>query len=195
MTEPNTGSAYELALVRAVLADEEPAIEEFSHRLECVPRILSAQNARFGRPLDEHDLADVVQDTIVIILQKLRLFRGEGPLEGWIFRICCLEYLNSVRRRRRRKPVVDVQELPVPDAQIAKEERQMQDRETLYKALERLDPIEADAVRMKHFEGLTFEQMAERTGVSANTMKTRYYRGLERLEGIVGKDEGTAQGT
>ena len=33
-------------------------------------------------------------------------------------------------------------------------------------------------VRLKHFEGLTFTQMGELLGLSANTVKSRYYRGI-----------------
>jgi NAD(P)-dependent dehydrogenase (short-subunit alcohol dehydrogenase family) len=40
---------------------------------------------------------------------------------------------------------------------------------------------EADVIRMKHFEDLTFEEIGTRLGNSINTVKTRYYRGISRL--------------
>jgi hypothetical protein len=42
-------------------------------------------------------------------------------------------------------------------------------------------------VRLKHFEGLTFEEMAVRARESVPTMKARYYRAMIRLESAVRK--------
>jgi RNA polymerase sigma factor (sigma-70 family) len=182
MTGQPDDPAHDLALVRAVLRHEEVAVDEFADRLRSVARIAQAQNAKMGHPLDSHDLADVVQDTIVVILKKLDLFVGTGPLDGWIFRVCCLEFLNGVRRRRRRLGRVDLAETPLPDPATASERERMVEREQLYKALDRVGGVEAEAVRMKHFDGLTFDQIGGRLGLSPNTIKTRYYRGLARLE-------------
>jgi RNA polymerase sigma factor (sigma-70 family) len=52
----------------------------------------------------------------------------------------------------------------------------------LHEALARLDPLEADVIRMKHFEDLTFETIGARRAISVNTVKTRYYRGIRHLQ-------------
>jgi RNA polymerase sigma-70 factor (ECF subfamily) len=51
----------------------------------------------------------------------------------------------------------------------------------LHEALARLDPLEADVIRLKHFDDLTFETISALRGISANTAKTRYYRGIRNL--------------
>ena len=52
-------------------------------------------------------------------------------------------------------------------------------------ALERLGGVEAETIRIKHFEGLTFEAVGVRLGIPTNTAKTRYYRGMLRLEKLL----------
>ena len=70
----------ELAFVRAYLENPATVNERFSERMKCVPRILAALNAKMGRPLDEHDLADLSQDTVVLVLQKLDQYAAKAPL-------------------------------------------------------------------------------------------------------------------
>ena len=38
---------------------------------------------------------------------------------------------------------------------------------------------------LKHFEELTFESIGHYLGLSENTAKTRYYRGLRRMQGLL----------
>ncbi|MEM7205062.1 MAG: sigma-70 family RNA polymerase sigma factor [Planctomycetota bacterium] len=180
--------ARDLALVRAARNGEERAILKLVERLRCIPRILTAQNAKFGFPLSEHDLADLVQDTAVVILGKLDLFAGRAPLEGWVYRVCCLEFMNGLRRSRRQPVAVDHTTAPVVDERADVAREQVTQREQLLLALERVGGAEAEAVALKHFEGLTFAEIGERLDVPTNTAKTRYYRGLSQLEQILSRE-------
>lgn len=183
-SQPESDLRADLVLVRAALSGQEDAIEELTTRLRCVTRMLSAQNARMGSPLDAHDLADLAQETLMILLKKLRLYAGRAGLERWIYRVCALELHNGVRRRRRRwrrtREVADGDQLVAgagPDRDLGEEIRL---------ALEQLPPPEAEVIRLKHFEGLTFEEIGVRLATSPNSAKTRYYRGLGSLEELLG---------
>lgn len=173
----------ELAFVRAVLARQEAAIAKFEQRIRCVPRMLSALNGRRGRPLSEHDLADLVQDTVLIVLRKLDQFAAWAPLEAWIYRLCLLEFLNAIRRRgrERRRTIERVDEpATAPAASAGGHEH-----DDVHQALDRLGGVEAEAIRMKHFDALTFEEIGNRLGMPGNTAKTRYYRGLAKLAKVL----------
>lgn len=56
------------------------------------------------------------------------------------------------------------------------------DRIALLEAVDALDRPEAEVIELKHFEGLSFTEVAARLSISSNSVKTRYYRGLRRLE-------------
>lgn len=172
--------------MRAYLERPHTVHERFAERMRCVPRILAALNARMGRPLDEHELADLSQDTTVLVLQKLDQYAAKAPLESWIYRICSLELMNGVRRKHRYRGRT---ERLVESTLESAEAQALEEIEAVHLALERLGGHDADVVRMKHFEGLTFEDLGDRLGISPNTAKTRYYRGLAKLKTYMGLSE------
>ncbi len=158
-------------------------------RLACLPRILEALSARLGRPLDEQELEDLGQETLVLAWRKLATFTGEARLETWSYGLARLELMNAIRRKRRR-PDFQAESADHEPADVEPAAAPGHDREFLLAAVARLDPGEGETVRLKHFEDLTFEEIAARLGITSSTAKTRYYRGLarlhERLRGKVG---------
>ena len=170
----------DLQLVRQVLTGNTESIGVFVERMQCVPAILATQNGRMGHPLSVHDLSDVVQESLTKVWKKLDDYAGRAALETWTYRFCFLELMNGIRKKRRwadaAKPESELEELASPHVPRAVE------FEFLHRGLEAVGPPEADVVRLKHFEELTFSEIAERLGVSANTAKTQYYRGLAKLK-------------
>ena len=51
--------------------------------------------------------------------------------------------------------------------------------------LKHLAPREADVVRLRHVEDLSFQETGEVLGISASSAKTHYYRALEKLRDIL----------
>lgn len=170
----------DLALVRAFLAGDEEASRTLAGRVRCVPLTLRSLNARAGRPLGDADLADVVQDTTVILLRKLAEFDGRAPLDAWAYRLCQLELYNAIRRKRRRPAAIEDEVLEGLGMNGSNRVSSMEDEAR--RGLSTLHPVERDIVQLKHFEGLTFEVIGERLSLSPNTAKTRYYRGLKKLQ-------------
>lgn len=183
----NIAHAQDLELVQRATLGEPDALEAVIERLRCVPPILAARNAQLGRPLDEHDLADLAQDTLIVIWKKLPTYAGRATLESWSYRICSLELMNAIRKQRRRPRAVGGSDDSVPSGPEPSVDRTPSpaDYEHVYVGLERLGPPENEVVRLKHFEHLTFAEIAERMNTSSNTVKTRYYRGLLRLRGLL----------
>ena len=85
------------------LAGRAPAIVRFLARMQCVPRMLHAQNARFGRPFTPEELADVIQETLLAVWRKLSGYNGLARLETWVYRFCYLEYMRRLRAKRRQR--------------------------------------------------------------------------------------------
>jgi RNA polymerase sigma-70 factor (ECF subfamily) len=185
----------DLALAQRVLAEagasadaaeSSGALDEFVTRMGCVPRILATVNARRGRPLGRDELADLAQDTLILLWKKLHTFEGRATLETWAWRFCFLEFSNRVRKVGRRGPLLEDLGSEVPPEAVAPTTTHPMEYEPLYQGLERLGDPEAEIIRLKHFEDLTFEELAERLNISPNTAKTRYYRGLGRLREDLG---------
>jgi RNA polymerase sigma-70 factor (ECF subfamily) len=148
-------------------------------------RVVTHKNALLGAPLGAGDLEDVVQDALVAIWRKLGEYRGDGTLEAWIYRFSLLELLARLRDRRRFPRLVDdVGAEAGADSAAALLARE-ESRERLYRLLERVERPQGEVLRMKHLEGLEFEEIAARLGLPRNTVKTRYYRGLRRLRALI----------
>lgn len=184
-TERSADHADDLALARAVGANDPAALERFVQRMGCVPRMLHRQNERLGAPMDGGDVEDLVQDVLIVIWRKLDRFEGRSTLETWVYRVCRLELMNGVRRKRRRPTLMEDVGESMPDAAP----EPVDDAEAALRGLEALGPPASDVIRWKHFDALTFDQIAVRLGVSSNTAKTWYYRGLCRLREQLERDE------
>lgn len=179
-SSPGGSGRADLDLVQRARARDPVALERFFHRMRCVAVILNGLNRRRGRPLDEHEVADLVQDALTIVWRKLDRYAGEGTLEFWVYRICAMEFMNGLRRRQRRPRASSDQALDVPAPAPA---TGLPDDEcrALHEGLRRLGPPGEAIIRLKHFERLTFDEIGERLSLSPNTAKTLYYRGLTRL--------------
>jgi RNA polymerase sigma-70 factor (ECF subfamily) len=175
----------DLELVRRFLERSPEAIATVGERLKAIPRILRVFNARSGHPLDDHALADVVQDAGLVLLQKLERFDGRVTLEGWMYGICRFEFLNASRKARRRpRPMEDVQFEEIADSVEATLDLAKIGSD-IEAGLGVLPQAELAVVRAKHFEDLSFEAIGDRLGCSPNTAKTRYYRALRRLQAFM----------
>jgi RNA polymerase sigma-70 factor (ECF subfamily) len=149
--------------------------------LRCVPVFVSSRNARLGGPLGQNDLDDLVQDVVINVWRKIDRYRGEAPLEGWIYQFCLLEMKTFMRRKRNSES--RSQNLDAYASEMAAENAPADDYyEDVYSGLDRLDREYAEVIRLKHFSHMTFEEIAQELKISANTVKTRYYRGLVKLK-------------
>ncbi|MCA8948589.1 MAG: RNA polymerase sigma factor [Planctomycetes bacterium] len=167
----------DLALVRGVIGGEAAALESLVARLQCVPRFLAYLDGRAQQRLDEGLLEDVVQDVLATIWRRLDSFRGDAALETWVFRICEFQ-LRNAQRRATPRGIVSLEDTAEPAAPIAEPGA---DRELLALGIEALAADDAAVLRLKHYEGLTFAEIATKLRQSPNTVKTRYYRALESL--------------
>ena len=181
----------DLRLVQRVLGGDPQATDELLRRLRCLPVILSARNRRLGSPLDSALLQDLAQDTVVAIWTRLSTFTGNSSLEAWVYRFCLHKHLAQVRNRGRRVRIEAV-ETPLLSRAPAPEEGVAVDEEMLYRSLDELDEERALVVRLKHFEDLTFEEIAQRLSISPNTVKTHYYRALKSLRDFLVRHGGLA---
>lgn len=170
----------DLRLVQSALAGDRASMDEVMRRLACVPLILRVRNEKLGRPLDADLLQDVAQDTLVAVWTRLSAFGGASSLEAWVYRFCVHKHLTRIRDRGRRGRIESV-ESPLLEQAEATEREAAPDEELLHRSLDELDADRARIVRLKHFEGLTFEQIAARLSISPNTAKTQYYRALRVL--------------
>lgn len=190
MTEPGQvgGSSPEsarnlddVALASAAAAGDARATAALIERLRVIPRVLHAKNRRCGAPLSREDLDDLAQAAFATVWRRLATFRGDAAIESFACQVALYHWLNAVRKKR-----VDLLgdhdsrlEAAAPSALDASE------RDLLRDAVGQLDDAQAQVIELKLYQGLTFEEIEAQLSISSNTLKTRYYRGLERLRTLL----------
>lgn len=184
--EPSFDPEAERDFVERVLAGSPEHREEFDRRMSCVPRFLAHRNRKMGHPFNTDEMNDLVNETYLVLWERLPSYRPLAPLESWIFGVCRVQFKHALRTRRKWRqgePLPD----DVPDPRARSVADTVADYGEAVAALERLGGIEADVLRLKHLEGLTFEEVGRRLGIPPNTAKTYHYRGLTRLRRMLGE--------
>ena len=129
---------------------------------------------------------DLVQDTILLALEKNHLYERGTNLRAWLFTLMHNHYVNLVRRSLRRGQTIVVEKLTLatPAAQIASLE--LRDLES---AIARLPEEQRETLLLIGLEGMKYEEVAQICGVPIGTVRSRLSRaraGLRRM--TEGKD-------
>jgi RNA polymerase sigma-70 factor (ECF subfamily) len=189
---PTPQGQLDVELVARARAGDERSLELFVQRMRCIPRILQSKNRRLAHGLGQADCDDLAQEVLAAVWDRLDSFQGDSTLEAWAYSFCVRKLMNALKKLSRRAALV---EDAAPVTAAASGPAQEPPEETpdfgqVYSSLARLDPDESRAIEFKHFESLTFEEIAQRLRVSPNTVKTRYYRGIDRLRAWLGAEFG-----
>ena len=131
---------------------------------------------------DRDAALDVVQESIVKALTKAASLRDPAYLRTWFYRILVNESMDFFRRGRRLVPLegqLDQAAAPEPDRSAWLD---------LYDAIDRLNEKERTVIRLRFFEDMKLEEIAQVTGVNLNTVKSRLYKGLKRLKDWTGEE-------
>ncbi len=180
MEQEHEGPA-DVELLRAARSGRPEAVEAFVLRMSCIPRYLASINGRHGRPLASDALDDAAQQVFTLVWAKTEEYRGAARLETWVYTFCSLTFSNLMRSEFRRTSTVRIEWDALPTPAPTRAIGDTLDDPALLCALERLDSESVQVLRLKLFEGLTFDEIAERLAIPANTAKSRHYRGLSEL--------------
>lgn len=185
-------------LVMRCLAGEDSAWEEL---LKAHNRKVYNLCYRFtGRSGEAEDLT---QEVFIKIFQTLRTYDdAQGAFSTWLNRVARNHLVDHYRRTHKDRLTSSLEEEPSvlqetpsreehPMARLESQER----RELLQAALDRLSPDMREAVILRDFQDLDYDEIAQVLGVPQGTVKSRINRGrlelarvLKRMEGVKGDE-------
>lgn len=148
---------------------------------------------RFERPLftlalrllgDREEAHEVLQDSMLKVLDRLGEFRGESPFWGWLRQIAVNEALMRLRRRGR----LDYSDAP-PDPGCDDDSPTLPaavaEAAVLGRALAQLPDLTRSVLWLYHGEGYTHEEIAELMARTPSFSKSQVSRGLRRLRELL----------
>jgi RNA polymerase sigma-70 factor (ECF subfamily) len=149
-------------------------------------------HALVARTVPDRDQADdVTQEAFFRAWRQMGSFRG-GSLRSWLARIAVNAAID-LQRARKRRPVQPYPELedetwqpPTgedadPEATVTRAER----IHALSEALGRITPDQRAAIVLFDVEGFDYGEIAQMTGVSLGTVKSRIHRGRLALRDLL----------
>ena len=143
---------------------------------------------------DRDSAADAVQEAFFSCYRNLDRFRGDS-FRSWLTRIA-LNAATDVLRYRKRRPADPFPEWEddtwqPPADEDASPERQQMRRESsrmLATAMAQITDDQRKAIVLYDVEGFDYQEIADMTGVSLGTVKSRIHRGRLALRDILAPD-------
>lgn len=132
---------------------------------------------------------DVVQEAFLAVYAARHSYRPEASFRTWLWTIAlnlCKKYAQRAARPASSRRAVDPSHIDWSHSQPAKTNSLQQlmrteQNEQLRFALEQLPEPQADALRLRFFGGLKFEEIAAAMECSLNGAKLRVKHGLIKL--------------
>ncbi len=157
----------------------ERKLEDVFTRFE--PELLGTLQHLLG---NADDARDALQDGFVRCWKKRDALDEIANLRAWVFRVAYnvgLDLLKSGWRRRRKAVAVEEFEPTARDGEPEERALERERRAALRDAIRRLEGKEKDVFLLRQNGALTYEQIAQATGLPLGTVKTAMRRALAKL--------------
>ena len=183
---------HDVDLVRRILAGEEDLFERLVRRYQS--RILAHLSRMVG---NRDDALDLSQEIFVKVFQALDRYNPEFKFSTWLFRIAGNAAIDHLRKRRLRTIPLEPSDSegqrvsspeyrnlePDPYATLRNAER----GDAIASAIQNLPQEFRELIALRHFTGLSYEEIAEIKGMPLGTVKNKLFRARavlkERLAG------------
>lgn len=145
-----------------------------------------------GRGFSTEECQDLIQETFLRVYRGIESFRGDARWEHWLFRIAANTAVKALRHgaaAKRAGSTVPWEECDVEDApptaasptplrRLLDQER----KELLSQAISGLPAQMRRCVRLRVFQDLDYEEIAEILQISPSTVKVQLFKARKRLQ-------------
>jgi len=186
-------------LVKRAAHRSEEGWAELLQKVESRLRVL----IRFrmsSRTRGRFDADDLCQEVFIEAIKRINEFeyRGPGSLQRWLATILRYKLMHADRSASRlatpyseiKHPDDSAESAEVPEGlvvalrtaptTVSKDLRRTDQERKVAEVLESLEDVDREVILLKHYEGLSGREVAERLEVDESTVSVRYKRALER---------------
>lgn len=146
---------------------------------------------------DWQDRADLAQEVWIRVYRNIKRLNEPTKFRGWLSRIATNLFYDELRKRKRTSQTISldaprrvddgeidwdiVSDYPNPDENLATWEFY----ERLRLAIADLPAAFRTTIVLREIEGMAYEEIAEVTGVSLGTVKSRIARARNKLQSVL----------
>jgi RNA polymerase sigma-70 factor (ECF subfamily) len=129
----------------------------------------------------EESVADLCQEVFLRVYEHRWRYRETGAFSGWLYRIA-LNVARDALRRRGKKPLAlgDVEPTAIELSPAAACEQAERGRIVAQTVADLPEPLRVVLI-LRHYEEMSFEEIARLLGKPASTIKSRFSAALQRL--------------
>jgi RNA polymerase sigma-70 factor (ECF subfamily) len=155
--------------------------------------LLSAHGERLLRSAyllcgNETEAQDLVQETFLQALKSRHRFRGDSVVYTWLHGI--LRNLSHRHVRKQRRLVFE-EELILGQASNPASANEADDAfcaARLAQALQKVSPEHREVIVLRYYENLKIHEIAQQTGVSNGTVKSRLFYAVRALQQLLPRE-------
>ncbi|MDC9725233.1 MAG: RNA polymerase sigma factor RpoE [Gammaproteobacteria bacterium] len=141
---------------------------------------------------DPVEALDVAQEAFIKAYRAIPNFRGDSAFYTWLYRIAINTSKNHLTSRARRPPAVDVDAMDATNFYDAPELKEFETPETnlmsdelqqaIHQAIQGLPEDTATAIKLREFEGMSYEEIAEVMECPIGTVRSRIFRARDAID-------------
>ena len=173
-------------LVQSALAGRESGFEELVRRYQ---RPIAAYVYRM---VGDYDAAlDLTQDVFIKVYASLSRYRSEFKFSTWIYKIAHNAAIDHLRRNAARDHAVtrddDRTETRIESRRLTPEQESERNerRSEIEVVVQLLPPAYRELIVLRHSHDLSYDEIAEITGLPLGTVKNRLFRAREAMRDLL----------
>lgn len=161
--------------------------ESFSRLVEAYQR--PVYNLTYRMLGNAQEAEDAAQETFLRAYSRLQQYKSEHKFSTWILSIANNHCIDRLRKRRATFVSIDdnpvLQNLeddgPLPERSAMRREHSRE----IQALLDELDPDYRTPLILRHWEELSYDEIAETMGISVSAVKSRLFRARQKMADIV----------
>lgn len=142
-----------------------------------------ALRSAYGITSNYNHASDIVQETFLKVYRNIDQYNMRRPFKPWFYKIL----LNESKRYMKKQ---NTQGIPIETEQLMdylnRRQNENENGQDVKAALEELSDQHRTILTLKYISGFKEREISELLELNINTVKSRLYKGRQKLKGIIG---------
>lgn len=183
----NIQSLTDVELIAKAISGREDGFEELVRRYQ-----RPITNYVF-RMLNDYDASlDVTQEVFIKVYNSLNRYSSEYKFSTWLYRIAHNAAIDYIRRRSPNEQSIETEnkdgayqlQIESPNPTPEQERERSEWRTEIEAVVKCLPAVYRELILLRHSQDLSYDEIAEITGLPLGTVKNRLFRAREMMREI-----------